>query len=406
MGSSDTFEDWPAPETTRSGPLEGLRVLDFSQVLAGPFATMQLSDLGADVIKIERPGLGDLTRKFGPPFMDDGTATYFLAANRDKRSLALKLTDHRAAGIARRLAVAADVMVDNFLPGRLAQFGLDHTELRGHSPRLTTATVSSFGRGNDYADRPGFDFLAQAMGGMMAVTGHPGGPATRVGVAIADIASGLYLTQGILAALFERDRTGRGRHVEVALLDVQVALLVNLATAWLQAGVEVSRFGNAHPNIAPYETLTTADGEVALAVGTDPQFRRLVAAIGCSELSTDARFETNAARVRHRDELRVLLESKLKEHATSHWVSLLTESNVPVAPVNSLPSVFADPVVASRMVGQVGDLAQVLSPLRLDEVQPTVTTPPPTLGQHTEQILRAMGMNDHEISAMQRDGVI
>jgi crotonobetainyl-CoA:carnitine CoA-transferase CaiB-like acyl-CoA transferase len=244
------------------------------------------------------------------------------------------------------------------------------------------------------------------MGGMMAVTGHPGGPATRVGVAIADIASGLYLTQGILAALFERDRTGRGRHVEVALLDVQVALLVNLATAWLQAGVEVSRFGNAHPNIAPYETLTTADGEVALAVGTDPQFRRLVAAIGCSELSTDARFETNAARVRHRDELRVLLESKLKEHATSHWVSLLTESNVPVAPVNSLPSVFADPVVASRMVGQVGDLAQVLSPLRLDEVQPTVTTPPPTLGQHTEQILRAMGMNDHEISAMQRDGVI
>jgi crotonobetainyl-CoA:carnitine CoA-transferase CaiB-like acyl-CoA transferase len=406
MEADERFEHWPTTPSERRGPLRDLRVLDFSQVLAGPLATMQLSDLGADVIKVEQPGTGDLTRHFGPPFTADGTATYFLAVNRDKRSLTLDLGDPRAARVARRLALACDVMVDNYLPGRLERFGLGTAELRAQHPGLITATVTGFGRDNEYADRPGFDFLAQAMGGIMAVTGQAGGPPTRVGVAIVDIASGLYLAQGILAALLERERSGRGRHVEIALLDTQVAMLVNLATAWLQAGVDPARFGNAHPSIAPYETLVTADGDLALAVGSDAQFRRLAAALGLGALADDARFATNPLRVRHRDELRSLLESRLGSASTQHWLAVLSEAGVPAAPVNTLPAVFADPVVSDRMVTTVGDIVQVLSPLRLDGVQPTVSQPPPSLGQHTDEILQALGLEQAEIAALHADGAV
>jgi crotonobetainyl-CoA:carnitine CoA-transferase CaiB-like acyl-CoA transferase len=397
---------WPADDVVRVGPLCDLRVLDLSQVLAGPFATMQLSDLGADVIKVERAGVGDETRRFGPPFMPDGTATYFLAANRDKRSITLDLTDPRSVAIARRMALAADVVVDNYLPGRLARFGLDSDGLRAENSALITATVTSFGRDNEYAGRPGFDFLAQAMGGLMAVTGQPRSEPTRVGVAIADIAAGLYLSQSILAALVERNRSGSGSHVEIALLDVQVALLVNLASAWLEAGHEAHLFGNAHPNISPYETFPTSDDTIAIAVGTDPQFRRLAAALRLDGLADDPLFTTNADRVRNREKLRPILAATFMNRTSAAWVSQLVTADVPVAPVNSLPDVFADPVVRDRMVGAVEGVSQVLTPIRIDGRQPLPNTAPPRLGAHTNAILLSLGVTEHEIERLKLDHAI
>src|SRR5450755_2898248 len=270
---------WPCSSAPSAGPLAGVRVLDLSRVLAGPLATMQLADFGADVIKVENPDHGDETRRFGPPFMADGTAAYYAAVNRNKRSLTLDLASPGGMRVARRLALAADVMVDNFLPGRLARFGLDPGDLRAGNPGLISATVSGFGSGNEYSGRPGFDFLAQAMGGVMAITGQSGGEPTRVGVAIADILAGLHAVNGILAALAERAGTGRGRHVDVALLDSSVAMLMNLGMSYLALGIETPRFGNSHPSIAPYETLRARDAEIAIAVGTDRQFSRLAVAL-------------------------------------------------------------------------------------------------------------------------------
>ena len=402
MTAGGRWPDGPAA----AGPLAGIRVLDLSQVLAGPFATMQLSDLGADVIKVERPNGGDVSRGFGPPFLADGTGTYFLAANRSKRSVALDLSDKRVASIVRHLAACADVVVDNWLPGRLARFGLDPAELRQQSPSLITATLSSFGSGNEYSGRPGFDFLAQAIGGAMAVTGFADGPPTRAGIPIADIAAGLYLAQGILAAIVQKAQTGLGSHVEVALVDAQVALLVNMAAYWLHDGIETARFGNTHPSIAPYETLRTADGEIVVAVGTNRQFRNLADSLGIPEMAEDERFSTNGARVRNRTALRAVLEEKLQTRATSDWMSLLVDLGIPVAPVNSLPAVFADPVIGSRMVGHAGGAIQVLSPLRIDGKRTEPTGPPPTLGQHTDEVLLGMGVDAAELARLRAEKVI
>lgn len=385
---------WPRLAELPPGPLAGVRILDLSRVLAGPLATMQLADLGADVIKVESPGRGDETRRFGPPFMADGTAAYYAAVNRNKRSLTLDLASTDGMRVARRLALAADIMVDNFLPGRLARFGLDPSSLRASNPGLITATVSGFGSGNEYSGRPGFDFLAQAMGGVMAITGQPGGEPTRVGVAIIDILAGLYAVNGILAALAERSSTGRGRHVDVALLDTSVAMLMNLGMSYLSLDVETPRFGNAHPSISPYETLRASDGEIAVAVGTDRQFSRLAVALKLPGLAADPRFASNGDRVRNRAHLRERLESRLASGTKAHWLDLLVAADVPVAPVNSIPEVFADPVVRERMIASIAGIPQVRSPIWLDDEPLPVRMPPPALGEHTAAILAALGEAD------------
>lgn len=391
-------DGWPGSERSGGGPFAGLRVLDLSRVLAGPLASMQLADLGADVIKIEAPGRGDETRHFGPPFADDGVAVYYSAVNRSKRSLELDLASPRGMLIARRLALQADIMIDNFLPGRLSKFGLDGDELRLANPALITATVSGFGSNNAYSERPGFDFLAQAMGGYMAVTGQQDGEPTRTGTAVVDYVAGLYTTQGILAALSERKTTGMGRHVEVALLDTVVAMLANLGMSYLVAGVETDRFGNAHPSIAPYETLRVADGEIAVAVGTDRQFARLAAAVGDPDLVTDPRFVSNRERVRHRSELKARLEKRLTTRSKADWLEVLATAEVPVAPVNTIAEVFADPVVRERMVAAVDDVPQINSPVRLDGRPLPLFSRPPNLGEHNEGILSALEETDRDES--------
>lgn len=384
---------WPAPAAPGTGPLAGVRVLDLTRILAGPLSTMLLSDLGADVLKVESPGQGDETRRWGPPFTPDGVTTYFLAINRNKRSVTLDLGDDEAGEIARRLAASADVVVDNFLPGRLARFGLDPAAIRASNPAAVTATITGFATGSTREGRPGFDLLAQAMGGMMATTGRPDGPPEKVGVAIADVLCGLHLTSAILAALVERERTGRGQHVEVALLDAQVASLANLSSAWLNAGAHVTRRGDHHPSVAPYGSFATADRRLVIAVGNDQQFVRLVETLGVPGLATDPRFATNAARVDHRDELTPLLEEQLGLLTRDDALARLVEAGVPAGPINEVAEVFEDPDIAARLVREVDGVRQVLSPARFDGEPPTVRTAPPALGQHTDEVLAALGVD-------------
>jgi crotonobetainyl-CoA:carnitine CoA-transferase CaiB-like acyl-CoA transferase len=400
---------WPArrrPASGPPGPLEGLKVLDLSRILAGPFATMQLADLGADVIKVEAPGTGDETRRWGPPFAADGTAAYFQAVNRNRRAITLDLGHPVAGALARRLALAADVVIDNFLPGRLARFGLDHDTLAAANPRLVTCTISGYGGEGTAAGRPGFDFLAQAEGGLMSITGWPDGEPTKVGVAIADLAAGLFAAIGILAALRRRDQTGRGGRVELPLLDAQVGLLANQAMNWLVGGVTPGRMGNAHPSIAPYESYYAADGPLAIGVGTDRQFARLAAAIGAPELATDPRFATNAGRVAHRQALGQALQERLGRRERAAWLQLLAAVGVPAAPINSIPEVFADPELRERLVAEVDGVPQVRSPLRVDGRPAMVDGPPPALGQHTQTVLRALGLDDADLARLRAEGAI
>jgi len=388
------------------GPLAGLRVLDLSRILAGPFATMQLADLGADGIKVEAPGTGDETRRWGPPFAADGTAAYFLAINRNKRAITLDLGHPAAAALARRLALAADVVVDNFLPGRLERFGLDHDSLTGINPRVVTCTISGYGSDGPAAERPGFDFLIQAEGGIMSVTGQAGDQPTKVGVAIADLAAGLFATIGVLAALRERDATGRGRRVEVSLLDAQVGMLGNQAMNWLVGGMTPGRMGNAHPNISPYESYRTSDGSIAIGVGTERQFAKLAEALGIPEVASDRRFRGNASRVAHRADLKRLVERQLAEHDRRTWLERLAAAGVPAAPINSIPEVFADPLVRGRVLVEVDGVPQVRSPVRVDGQPVPVDSAPPALGRDTDAVLRGLGLDDAELMALREDQAI
>lgn len=369
----------------RTGPLAGLKVLDFSRILAGPYATMQLADLGANVVKVEAPGRGDETRHWGPPFAPDGNASYFHAVNHGKRSVALDLQRVEDLELAQALAEEANVVVDNFLPGRMARFGLDHTALAVKNSALITATISGFGKGNAYSERPGFDFLAQAMGGLMSITGQPGGEPTRVGVAVNDLLAGSLLCSGVLAALSAVRAGAEGRHVEVSLLDTQISMLANIASGWLIGQTAPDRFGNAHPSIAPYETLQTQDGEIAVAVGTDRQFSGFSEALGMAELADDKRFRTNAARISNRQALVSELESALMQRTTGEWMSSLVDAGVPVAPVNTVEEAFSDPVVQERMVIDPGGCPQVRTPIWLDDEPLPVDVAPPVLGADTEQ---------------------
>jgi crotonobetainyl-CoA:carnitine CoA-transferase CaiB-like acyl-CoA transferase len=364
--------------------LDDLTVLDFSRVLAGPLSTMLLGDLGATVIKVERPGVGDDTRAWGPPHDADGEATYFQAVNRNKRSVVLDLRDPAGRQRARELAAGADVIVENFRPGLMDELGLGHDELRAADPSLVYCSITGFGAGRGAA-LPGYDLLVQALGGLMSITGEPGGEPQKVGVALVDVVAGLFATVGILAALRHRERTGQGQRVEVDLLSALLAALVNQGSAYTAAGVVAERMGNAHPSIAPYELFAAQDGELVLAVGNDRQFGALCDAIGSPELATDARFATNSARVAHRRDLRALLDAALRRRPVGEWVALLTEARVPAGPVNDVAGAFAlaealglQPIVeVAREDGAPVRLTR--NPIRLSETPPAYRTAPPRL---------------------------
>jgi len=378
----------PAP----SGALDGLRVADFSRVLAGPIATMILGDLGADVIKIERPGVGDDTRAWGPPWSPDGTSSYFLGANRNKRSIALDLKDPADTATARALAVGSDVVIENFRPGVMARAGLDHETLRVERADLVSCRIAGLGRG----EIAGYDFLAQAMGGLMSITGEPGGEPHKVGVALVDVMAGLHAAIGILAALRHRDRTGEGQLVEVDLLSTTLFSLANQASIWLTAGVVPGRMGNRHPSIAPYETLRAADGPFVIAVGNDGQFRALCDVLDLPALADDERFATNSARVGNRDALLDSLEGTLRGSSAATWVSRLGAAGIPCGMVNQIDQAFAlarevglDPV--ATVVGTDGVAVDtVANPLHLSRTPPTYRAAPPGVGEHTEEIRAEM----------------
>jgi crotonobetainyl-CoA:carnitine CoA-transferase CaiB-like acyl-CoA transferase len=372
------------------GPLEGLVVADFSRVLAGPFATMLLGDLGADVVKVEHPEAGDETRAWGPPW-HGGHSTYYLSVNRNKRSVALDLKTDAGREAARALAGRADVLVENFKAGTLERLGLGFGEMARDNPGLVWCSISGFGRGAG-ADLPGYDFLVQAMSGLMSITGPADGEPTKVGVALVDVLTGLYAFGGILAALAERDRSGRGQRVEVSLLGSALASLVNQASSYLCTGRPPRAMGNRHPSITPYETLATADRPLVVAVGNDGQFARLCRVLGLPELAADPRFATNAARVANRDALAGLLERALAARGAAEWVATLAEGGVPCGLVNDVGEAFAlaerlglDPVVAAGGVPQVAD------PIRLSSTPVSYRLAPPALGEHTARVLGWLG---------------
>lgn len=389
--------------TTTPGALDGLRVLDMSRVLAGPWAGQMLADLGADVIKIERPDQGDDTRKWGPPWLKDrdgrdtGDAAYFMCANRNKRSVAADLATEEGQQLIRSLALRADVLIENFKVGGLAQYGLDYESLRAINPKLIYCSISGFGQTGPYAKRPGYDFLIQGMGGLMSVTGRPdtdaGGGPMKVGVALTDVMTGLYASVGILAALAYRDRSGHGQHIDLALLDVQVASLANQASNYLVGGVVPQRLGNAHPNIVPYQDFPTSDGYMILAVGNDTQFERMCQTLGHPEWAEDPRFASNAGRVEHRQVLVPLISLETRQRTTQTWMAEMASAGVPCGPVNTIEQVFSDAQVRDR--GMTVSLPHLLSeavttvanPIHLSASPVTYRSAPPTIGQHTQQVM-------------------
>jgi crotonobetainyl-CoA:carnitine CoA-transferase CaiB-like acyl-CoA transferase len=368
-------------------PLDGILVADFSRVLAGPYATMLLGDLGADVVKVERPDGGDDTRAWGPPWHGD-VSTYYLTINRNKRSVALDLTDEGDRALARTLALRADVLVESFRPGLMAGWGLDGDALRAAgNPGLVSCSVTAFGTGEAGRALPGYDFLLQAMGGLMHVTGEPDGPPLKVGAAVVDLICGLIAANGIQAALLERSRTGRGRHVEVSLMDSALASLLNQASAWVAGGVAGTRRGNRHPSIVPYETYEAADRPFAVAAGNDRLFARLCEAVGLPDLPADERFASNEARVANADALAERLERVFRTDAAAHWISTLRAASVPVGPINRVDEAFA--LAAELGLAPVDDLQGlplIAPPLRLDGERPPIRRPPPRLDEHGEEI--------------------
>jgi crotonobetainyl-CoA:carnitine CoA-transferase CaiB-like acyl-CoA transferase len=368
-------------------PLDGILVADFSRVLAGPLAAMLLGDLGADVIKVERPDGGDDTRAWGPPWRG-GEATYYLGLNRNKRSLALDLDDHGDAALARRLAGRADVLIESFRPGLMARWGLDGETLRSSNRGLVTCSVTAFGTESDDARTlPGYDFLAQAMGGLMSVTGDEDGRPLKTGAAVVDLVCGLLAVVGIQAALAERGRTGHGRHVEVSLMDAALMSLLNQGSAWVLGGVVPHRRGNRHPSIAPYETFECADRPLAIAVGNDRLFARLCEAVGLAELPGDERFATNSARVANADALAARLESVLRTRPAAEWVPVLRAAAVPAGPINDVAEAFAlAESLGMEPVRETGGYPLPAPPLRLDGERPQIRRPPPRLDEHGDEL--------------------
>lgn len=389
--------------TSSPGPLAGVRVLDLSRVLAGPWATQTLADLGAEVIKIERPGVGDDTRAWGPPFTttadgNRGDAAYFLCANRGKKSVELDIASPSGAAAVRELARTCDVVVENFKTGGLARYGLDYAALSAINPKLVYCSITGFGQDGPDAHRAGYDYMIQAMGGLMSVTGQPdgapGAEPMKVGVAVVDLFTGLYASNAILAALWHARATGEGQHVDIALFDVQAAVLANQATNYFVSGRAPGRMGNAHPNLSPYQPFPCADGMVIVAVGNDGQFRALATALGRAELGSNPRFATNAARVEHRAELTTLLSDLTRSLTMQALMSTLEAAGVPYGPVNTIDQVFQEPqavhrglVVEQTRADLAGPVRTVASPIRLSRTPVRYGAPPPRLGQDTDAVL-------------------
>ncbi|KWA18275.1 CoA-transferase [Burkholderia territorii] len=399
------------------GALSHIRVLDLTRVLAGPWCAQTLADFGADVIKVERPGAGDDTRHWGPPYLKDANgadtaeAAYYLAANRNKRSVTVDIATPEGQQIVRELAAQSDVVLENYKVGQLKKYGLDYASLRAVKPDLVYCSVTGFGQTGPYAHRAGYDFIVQGIGGFMSITGErdgaPGGGPQKAGVAIADLATGLYSTIAVLAALAHRDRTGEGQYIDMALLDVQVALLANMNTNFLASGKPPVRWGNAHPNIVPYQTFQTSDGWIIVAVGNDGQFRKFVEAGGRPELADDERFATNPSRVRHRDTLVPILAEMVKTRAKADWIDALEAAGVPCGPINDLDEVFDNEQVIARGMQVTlphpcgADVKLVRNPIRMSATPPDAQTAPPLLGAQTVDVLRDMlGYDDARIAAL------
>lgn len=403
---------------TRAAPLAGVRVLDLTRVLAGPWCTQNLADLGAEVIKIERPDGGDDTRSWGPPYLVDQQgnetteAAYYAAANRNKKSVTIDMATQAGADAIRDLAKHCDIVVENFKVGGLKKYGLDYASLQAINPQLIYCSITGFGQDGPYANRPGYDFMIQGMGGLMSLTGErddqPGGGPQKAGVAVADLMTGMYASVGILAALHERSRSGLGQHIDMALLDCQVAMLANQNMNYLASGSPPQRAGNAHQNLVPYQVFAVADGHMIVAVGNDSQFRSYCTAIGRSELALDPRFRTNPQRVRNREPLIALLSEIMQSKPVAYWLSLFESVNVPAGPINNLEQVYQNPQVQARKMKislphpTAGQAKLVASPLRLSDSPVQYHSAPPLLGEHTEQVLTdILGLSPEQIKDLQ-----
>lgn len=405
------------------GALSHVRVLDLSRVLAGPWSGQILADLGADVIKVERPGSGDDTRAWGPPFLrspqgdDTSEAAYYLSANRNKQSVTIDFTRPEGQALVRELAARSDILIENFKVGGLAAYGLDYASLKAINPRLIYCSITGFGQTGPYARRAGYDFMIQGLGGLMSLTGRAededGAGPVKVGVALTDILTGLYSTTAILAALAHREQGGAGQHIDMALLDVQVACLANQAMNYLTTGNAPRRLGNAHPNIVPYQDFPTADGDFILTVGNDGQFRKFAEVAGQPQWADDPRFLTNKMRVANRAQLIPLIRQATVFKTTAQWVDELEKAGVPCGPINNLAQVFSDPQVLARELAinlphaLAGNVPQVASPIRLSETPVEYRYAPPLLGEHTEAVLQGvLGLSAEAIAALYKEGVL
>ncbi|MDE8348169.1 MAG: CaiB/BaiF CoA-transferase family protein [Acidocella sp.] len=418
------------PITPPKAPLHGIRVLDLSRVLAGPWAGQTLADLGAEVIKVERPGTGDDTRAWGPPFLPDaqnpahrGESAYYLAANRGKKSITIDFAKPAGQALIQRLAAQSDILLENFKLGGLAKLGLGFAQLHALNPRLIYASITGFGQTGPYAARAGYDFLMQGMGGLMSLTGEPTGEPMKVGVAVTDVFTGMYTTTAILAALHERHSSGLGQHIDIALFDVQIATLANQISSYLVSGAQPPRHGNAHPSIVPYQVFKTADGYAILAIGNDEQFRRFCAIADASELAQNPAYASNPARVQHRDILVPLLQAIMQTRSTAVWISQLEPASVPCGPINQLPDLDTNEQIAARGIFKTiphpsggtlpngtmpgGTMRTVASPMRFSRSATHDNTAPPQLGQHTRDILiNTLNATETELAAWQHDGII
>jgi crotonobetainyl-CoA:carnitine CoA-transferase CaiB-like acyl-CoA transferase len=409
------------PIIPNTGPLKGLRVLDLTRILAGPVCTQLFGDLGADVIKIERSGAGDDTRKWGPPYVRDengentAESAYYLTVNRNKRSVAVDVAKPEGAALVRELLKHCDVLVENFKVGGLEKYGLSYDDLKQEFPDLVYCSITGFGQTGPYAAQAGYDYLAQGMGGVMSITGEPDGQPMKVGVAIADIMCGMYASTAVLAAIHHRDATGQGQHIDLALLDTQVSWLANVAMNYLASGVESPRLGNQHPNIVPYQVFSASDGYFILAVGNDGQFRKFCDFAGLESLPDDPKFITNDKRVHNRDELVPMIEAVTQEKSKSHWLDGLSGLGVPAGPVNTVSEAFADPQVQHREMritmphahSGSGTVDLIGNPVKMSETPVSYRIAPPVLGEHTDQVLEELlEMNEQVRSELRDQGII
>jgi crotonobetainyl-CoA:carnitine CoA-transferase CaiB-like acyl-CoA transferase len=403
------------------GALEGTRILDLSRVLAGPSCTQILGDLGADVLKVERPGIGDETRTWGPPFVKDASgadtteSAYYLCCNRNKRSVTIDMGRPEGAALIKRLAAKSDVLIENFKVGGLAKFGLGYDDLRTELPRLIYCSITGFGQTGPYAQRPGYDLVVQGMGGLISMTGEADGPPVKVPIAVNDVMTGLNAAVAILAALRHRDRTGKGQHIDLGLLDVQVGWLFNQGANYLVGGVVPKRLGTAHPNTVPYQAFETADGWIVCGANNDEQFRRFAAVIGRPELGGDARFLTNAVRLHNRAALVALVRDCLRQQPSAYWIDAFEQANLPCCPVNTLDQVFTDPQVEERgmrismphPLAADGSVDLIGNPIKLSQTPATYRRAPPTLGQQTDEVLEeVLGLGASDLAALRKASII